>query len=111
MPSRRPIAPWPIAAASRPASAAPVSAAGGGGAAVVELPPLRSFGGGELSLLASMGFDREQVETVIRLVASGALDLSTSVTDVIPLPAINEGFRRAVTQEGDPIRIVVGPGG
>lgn len=77
----------------------------------VELPPLRSFVGGELAVLASMGFDREEVETVIRLVAEGTLDLSSSVTDVIPLDAINEGFRRAFTKEGDPIRIVVRPGG
>ena len=76
----------------------------------VELPPLRSFVGGELAVLASMGFDREEVETVIRLVAEGTLDLSQSVTDVIPLDAINEGFRRAFTREGDPIRIVVRPG-
>ncbi|OGL02377.1 MAG: hypothetical protein A3E31_16775 [Candidatus Rokubacteria bacterium RIFCSPHIGHO2_12_FULL_73_22] len=76
----------------------------------VELPPLRSFVGGELAVLASMGFDREEVETVIRLVAEGTLDLSPSVTDVIPLDAINEGFRRAFTKEGDPIRIVVRPG-
>jgi len=82
----------------------------GVGADRVELPPLRSFVGGELSLLASMGFDREEVETVIRLVASGALDLSTSVSDVIPLEAINDGFRRAFAKEGDPIRIVVRPG-
>ena len=76
----------------------------------VELPPLRSFVGGELAVLASMGFDRAEVETVIRLVAEGTLDLSSSVTDVIPLEAINEGFRRAFTKEGDPIRIVVRPG-
>ncbi len=76
----------------------------------VELPPLRSFVGGELSLSASMGFDRGEVETVMRLVASGALDLSSSVSDVIPLAAINDGFRRAFAREGDPIRIVVSPG-
>ena len=76
----------------------------------VELPPLRSFVGGELAVLASMGFDRAEVEAVIRLVAEGTLDLSSSVTDVIPLDAINEGFRRAFTKEGDPIRIVVRPG-
>ncbi|HAM58442.1 MAG TPA: zinc-binding dehydrogenase, partial [Candidatus Rokubacteria bacterium] len=70
-----------------------------------------AFVGGELALLASMGFDREEVETVIRLVASGALDLSASVSDVIPLDAINDGFRRAFAKEGDPIRIVVCPGG
>jgi Zn-dependent alcohol dehydrogenase len=57
-----------------------------------------------------MGFDRAEVEAVIRLVAEGTLDLSSSVTDVIPLDAINEGFRRAFTKEGDPIRIVVRPG-
>jgi 2-desacetyl-2-hydroxyethyl bacteriochlorophyllide A dehydrogenase len=77
----------------------------------VELPPLRSFVGGELSVLASMGFDREEVEAVIRLAASGALELGSSVSDVIPLEAINDGFRRAFRKEGDPIRIVVSPGG
>lgn len=76
----------------------------------VELPPLRSFVGGELAVLASMGFDREDVETVLGLVAAGTLDLSASVTEVIPLEAINDGFRRAFTREGDPIRIVVRPG-
>jgi propanol-preferring alcohol dehydrogenase len=75
----------------------------------VELPPLRSFVGSELALLASMGFDREEVETVIRLVASGALDLASSVTDVIPLEGINDGLRRVFSKEGAPIRIVVRP--
>jgi 2-desacetyl-2-hydroxyethyl bacteriochlorophyllide A dehydrogenase len=75
----------------------------------VPLPPLRSFVGGELAVLASMGFDREEVEAVIRLVASGQLDVASSVTDVIPLESINEGFRRAFAKEGDPVRIVVRP--
>ncbi|MBI3029319.1 MAG: zinc-binding dehydrogenase [Candidatus Rokubacteria bacterium] len=75
----------------------------------VELPPLRSFVGSELSLLASMGFTREDVKTVMGLAASGRLDLASSVTDVIPLAQINEGFRRAFAKEGDPIRIVVVP--
>jgi len=83
---------------------------GGVGGDRVELPPLRSFVGSELSVLASMGFDREEVETVIRLTASGALDLSASVSEVIPLDAVNEGFQRAFAKEGDPIRIVVCPG-
>lgn len=75
----------------------------------VELPSLRSFVGGELSVLASMGFTREDVQTVIQLTASGRLDLASSVTDVIPLPAINDGLSRAFAREGDPIRIVVVP--
>lgn len=82
----------------------------GVGADRVELPPLRSFVGSELALLASMGFDREELQAVIDLVASGRLDCSASVSEVIPLDAINEGFRRAFTKEGDPIRIVVRPG-
>lgn len=77
----------------------------------VELPPLRSFVGSELSVLASMGFTREDVQTVIGLASSGRLDLSSSVTEVVPLAAINEGLRRAFAKEGDPIRIVVVPGG
>lgn len=75
----------------------------------VELPPLRSFVGSELALLASMGFTREDVETVLGLAAAGRLDLASSVTEVIPLEAINAGFRRALAKEGDPIRIVVDP--
>ncbi len=75
----------------------------------VELPPLRSFVGSELSLLASMGFTREDVKTVIGLAASGRLELASSVTEEIPLAQINEGFRRAFAKEGDPIRIVVVP--
>ena len=75
----------------------------------VELPPLRSFVGSELSVLASMGFPREDVQTVIGLAASGRLELASSVTEEIPLPEINDGFRRAFAKEGDPIRIVVVP--
>jgi 2-desacetyl-2-hydroxyethyl bacteriochlorophyllide A dehydrogenase len=75
----------------------------------VELPPLRAFVGNELSLLASMGFTRDDLGTVLGLAASGRLDLASSVTDVIPLGEINEGLRRAFTKEGDPIRIVVTP--
>jgi 2-desacetyl-2-hydroxyethyl bacteriochlorophyllide A dehydrogenase len=75
----------------------------------VELPPLRSFVGSEISVLASMGFTREDVKTVIGLAASGQLDLASSVTETIPLESINEGFRRAFAKEGDPIRIVVVP--
>lgn len=75
----------------------------------VELPPLRSFVGSELSVLASMGFTRGDVQTVIGLAASGRLDLASSVTEEIPLSQINEGFRRAFAKEGDPIRIVVVP--
>lgn len=74
-----------------------------------ELPPLRSFVGSELAVLASMGFTREDVRTVIRLAASGQLDLASSVTETIPLESINDGFRRAFAKEGDPIRIVVVP--
>lgn len=83
----------------------------GVGADRIELPPLRTFVGSELSVLASMGFTRGDVETVIQLAADGRLDLAPSVTDVVPLDAINDGFRRAFAKEGDPIRIVVTPGG
>lgn len=57
-----------------------------------------------------MGFDREDVEAVLGFVVGGTLDLSASVTGVIALEAINEGFHRVFTREGDPIRIVVNPG-
>ncbi|MBI4590443.1 MAG: zinc-binding dehydrogenase [Candidatus Rokubacteria bacterium] len=75
----------------------------------VELPPLRSFVGSEISLLASMGSTREDVRTVIQLAAGGRLELASSVTGEVPLSQINDGLRRAFTKEGDPVRIVVVP--
>ena len=48
-------------------------------------------------------------EDVTRLVASGRLDLSGSISARIPLDQINEGVRRLESKEGNPVRIMVCP--
>jgi len=45
----------------------------------------------------------------VRLVASGQLDLSRSVSHVVPLEDVARGVDRLRTKEGNPVRIVVKP--
>lgn len=52
---------------------------------------------------------RARREDVTRLVASGRLDLSGSISARIPLDQINEGVRRLESKEGNPVRIMVCP--
>jgi threonine dehydrogenase-like Zn-dependent dehydrogenase len=46
---------------------------------------------------------------LIRLVASGRLDLSRSVSHVVPLEDVAQGVERLRTKEGNPVRIVIRP--
>ncbi|MFQ5893763.1 MAG: zinc-binding dehydrogenase, partial [Nitrospinota bacterium] len=94
-----------------------MKALGRGGRAVVagvgiervETAPLRVFVGNEHALLASMGFDREDVRRVIELAESGRLDLSRSVSAALPLEQVNEAIDRVARKVGDPIRLVIRP--
>ena len=46
------------------------------------------------SLLGSLGYRRDDVVRLVRLVAAGRLDLSGSISARLPLAAINDGVRR-----------------
>ena len=46
----------------------------------------------------------------MRFVATGRLDVSRSVSEVMPLEDVARGVERLATKEGDPIRLVVAPG-
>ena len=43
------------------------------------------------------------------LVASGRLDVSRSVSDLLPLDDVALGVQRLVSKTGDPVRLVVQP--
>jgi len=75
----------------------------------VTLPPLQVFVGVEASLLGSMGFSRRDLREVVELVVSERLDLSGSVTEVLPLARINEALEHLEKRVRDPVRIVVVP--
>ena len=77
----------------------------------VETPPLYIFVGGEYALMGSLGFGDSDLTEVLRLVGSGKLDLSASVSEVLPLNEINLALEKIAMRTGDTLRIVVLPWG
>jgi threonine dehydrogenase-like Zn-dependent dehydrogenase len=55
------------------------------------------------------GYEPRDIAHLVRLVASGGLDLSRSVSHVVPLEDVARGVDRLRTKEGNPVRIVVKP--
>jgi threonine dehydrogenase-like Zn-dependent dehydrogenase len=55
------------------------------------------------------GYEPRDIAKLVRLVASGRLDLSSSVSHVVPLEDVARGVDRLRTKEGNPVRIVVKP--
>jgi len=74
----------------------------------VTLPTLQTFVGNELSLVGSLGFHRGDLEKIIEMVAAHTVDLSESVSKVVPLSEINTALHRLAEQKGDAARMVVG---
>ena len=75
----------------------------------IKLLPPALFSVFNHAVLGSLGYRRDDVTRLVRLVANGRLDLSGSITARIPLADINEGVRRLESKEGDPVRIMVCP--
>jgi D-arabinose 1-dehydrogenase-like Zn-dependent alcohol dehydrogenase len=94
-----------------------VSCLGRGGRAVMVglsveplvLEPSILFGVQSHAVLGHLGYSKAALDDLVRLLASGRLDLSLSISDVIPLADIHEGVRRLAEKDGDPVRIVVRP--
>ncbi len=55
------------------------------------------------------GYEPRDIAQLVQLVASGRLDLSRSVSHVVPLQDVARGVDRLRTKEGNPARIVVKP--
>jgi threonine dehydrogenase-like Zn-dependent dehydrogenase len=94
-----------------------VSCLGRGGRAVmvglsletVELEPSIVFGIQRHSVMGHLGYQKRHLDDLVRLLAAGRLDLSTSISDVIPLGDVAAGVQRLADKDGDPVRIVVRP--
>ncbi|MFD7429100.1 zinc-binding dehydrogenase [Streptomyces sp. NPDC059814] len=61
------------------------------------------------SVIGHLGYRKEHIQQLVDLVATGRLDISRSVSALLPLEEINEGVRRLEEHEGNPIRIVIQP--
>ncbi len=71
--------------------------------------PSVAFGYYNHALLGHDGYFKRDIEQLVRLVASGRLDLSRSVSHVVPLEHVARGVELLSKKEGNPIRIVVKP--
>lgn len=84
---------------------------GGIGLEAPELPPLVSFVGRELTLLASMGYTLDDLAHVLELAAEGRLDLSRSITARYPLERAPDALDDLESRYGDPVRLALIPSG
>ena len=61
------------------------------------------------SILGHLGYQKRHLEAVLSLVASGRLDLSRSVSAVLPLERVNDGIARLTDKSESTVRVVLKP--
>jgi threonine dehydrogenase-like Zn-dependent dehydrogenase len=70
----------------------------------ISLGPNAAFGISSHSLLGHLGYDKSHLDQLMGFVASGRLDVSGSISDVVPLEDVVSGGsdwpRRTATQSG-----------
>ncbi len=72
--------------------------------------PTSMFGLTRRQALGHLGYHNKDIETLAQLVSRGGrLDLSRSISQIIPLEDIAEGIRILDEAEGNPIRVLVQP--
>ncbi|MHA7653557.1 zinc-binding dehydrogenase [Mycobacterium sp. ML4] len=71
--------------------------------------PTAMFGLSRKQALGHLGYQNVDIETLAKLVSYGRLDLSRSISQVIPLQDLHAGIEMLERQEGNPIRILVQP--
>jgi threonine dehydrogenase-like Zn-dependent dehydrogenase len=61
------------------------------------------------SLLGHLGYRREHLDQLVRLVELGRLDVSDSISAVLPLDDVVDAVDQLAEKRGNPIRLVVRP--
>lgn len=67
------------------------------------------FGYYNHAVLGHDGYFKRDIERLVRLVASGRLDLSRSISHTVPLEDVARGVEQLSTKKDNPIRIIVKP--
>ena len=75
----------------------------------IELGPSILFAVRHTTLIGSYGYRPAHLELLARLVASGRLDLTASISATLPLEAAADGVEALETKRGDPVRILLIP--
>jgi alcohol dehydrogenase, propanol-preferring len=73
----------------------------------INISPPFFFVYNDLSLIGSFGSDISDLQSLMALAARGKLDLTESISSVIPLSQINQGISDLEKKVGNPVRIVV----
>jgi len=60
-------------------------------------------------VMGHLGYKNADIETLVDLVSRGRLDLSRSVSEIVPLEDVAKGIEKLHNHEGNPIRILVQP--
>jgi D-arabinose 1-dehydrogenase-like Zn-dependent alcohol dehydrogenase len=67
------------------------------------------FGVSSQSLLGHLGYSKADLDTVVDLVVRKRLDVSASISGLLPLEDVAAGVEQLRTKQGDPVRLVVTP--
>ena len=73
------------------------------------VPPPSLFVWQEYSLIGSFSYDLDDISDLLSFVQAGVLDLSGSVTEILPLAEANTAMAHLRDKIGNPIRIVLRP--
>lgn len=71
--------------------------------------PTAMFGLSRKQVLGHLGYQNVDIETLAKLVSFGRLDISRSVSEIVPLEDLQSGIEKLERQDGNPIRILVRP--
>jgi threonine dehydrogenase-like Zn-dependent dehydrogenase len=71
--------------------------------------PISMFALTQKHVLGHLGYQNVDIETLATLVSRGRLDLTRSVSEIVPLDDVRTGIEMLERQEGNPIRILVKP--
>ncbi len=77
----------------------------------VHLGPGVFFGILGQSLLGHLGYQKRHLDELVQLVSTGRLDVSASVSAVLPLAEVAAGVEQLTSKRGNPVRLVVQPWG
>ena len=61
------------------------------------------------TLMGHLGYRKEHLDQLVRLVQTGRLDVSDSISAVLPLDDIVDAVDQLATKRGNPIRLVIRP--
>ncbi len=71
--------------------------------------PTSMFGLSKRQVLGHLGYQNSDIETLAKLVSLGRLDLSRSISRIVPLEDVRDGIEALEHADGNPIRILVQP--